>query len=385
MLHSYAKRLGAFCFILFTGLVFASDRTDVLLVAYDQGESNAFIQIEKELVERDISYRILAMGRAGEIFKDHPNRLYLSTKTPPQLKTDRSLLLPDLITEELAGSYSFKLIYSGMASAAQAQVINLYRNKDVETVAFYDNFEPVQQKGYVQPFLQKLSRVDQFHVASTTTANSFSDLAKQKQAEVIITGQPALEAWDKVYKTTDRQKLRSVLGLEKNIKTVLFAGGYDPTYPQYLRQYILGCRQAQSVLCLITFHPKTDGSLERSEVNLLDAENVRVISGNRYSTAELSTIAELVAVHKSTIAVMAAYKGKPVLYIAEPDFNSFLLDEKLASLASTPVEVSRAINHISLEQDSQHQSLFSQHKASGYIASLIQKLLQKQQQQQTGH
>ncbi len=50
----------------------AANKADLLLVAYDQGESNAFIQLEHSLKGRGISYRILALGRASSpLFPNH--------------------------------------------------------------------------------------------------------------------------------------------------------------------------------------------------------------------------------------------------------------------------------------------------------------------------
>ncbi|MRI32192.1 hypothetical protein EOPP23_04170 [Endozoicomonas sp. OPT23] len=374
MLKDYAKRIGSLWLLFFTFNLFASEKADLLLVAYDQGESNAFIQLESVLKENGVSYRILAFGRAEEIFQHHPQRLLLSTDLPKDLKTNRILPLSAKILKELQNQYSFQIIYSGMASAAQAQVLNLYKDVSTKTIAFYDNFEPVEKKNYVLSFLKTLDHVDEFHVAGKVTADSFSVIAQEKHANVVVTGQPALEAWDKIYKTTEPEKIRSVLKLNPNDRVALFAGGYDSTYPQYLRTYILGCKQLSSYQCLITYHPKTDGSLERSEVKKLQASNVRVISGKGFSTTQLSIIASVIAVHKSTISVMAAYKGKPVLYIAEPEFSNFLITQGLAELASTPKDVAKSVQSLS-QKKSSSPSLFPEQKASDFIVRLIKKKL----------
>ena len=379
MRYDYLRQVAALWLLLLT-VKASADNFAVLFVAYDQGESNAFIQLEKALQESRVSYRILALGRAEEIFANHPLKLSLSTSLPGSLKTDRTKALPDQAMKELQDRHHFQLVYSGMASVAQAQVLNVANSAGAVTLALYDNFEPVQLKDYVRPFLSRLSRVDQFHVPSRLTAESFSQLSEDKSASIVVTGQPALESWDQVYKKTDRQSLLSNLNLPKTKKIVLFAGGYDSTYPTYLHTFIEGCKQATEYQCLITYHPKTDGSFERQEVTNAKADNLKVVSASRFSTAQLSTIADLVAVHKSSIATMAAYKGKPVLYVAEPEFSSFLIPLNLAQRATTPEQVVSAFQTLTEQPQPNSVALFPDRKASQCIARIIKQLLYQRTQ-----
>ncbi|WOG29343.1 hypothetical protein [Endozoicomonas sp. 8E] len=342
-MKSYADSLCALfvCFFIniFSSNALATENIDLLLVAYDQGESNAFKQLEKALKKRGINYRILSIGRAAEIFRNHPLNLTISVPDPEQLRNNRETVLPRSALAELSQRINPKIVYSGMASAAQAQILNHMKANGSYTLAFYDNFDPITNKKYVQAFLETIRTLDKFHIPSSATAVSFKDLVFCPNPLYVIIGQPALEAWDDIYRQTDNQFVRLELNLGPNEPVVVFAGGYDDTYEEYFRVFIEATRKLPSVTFLVTHHPKTSGEVERRWIKERGAGNVRLVENNRNSTAVLTKISVAVMVHKSSIGTMALYKGKPVIYIAEPGTDNFLIRQKAAFLASTPKEV----------------------------------------------
>lgn len=329
------------CFFIniFSSNALATKNIDLLLVAYDQGESDAFKQLEKALKKRGINYRILSLGRAEEIFRNHPLNLTVPVPDPDQLRNNRETLWPESALIELSQRIKPKIVYSGMASAAQAQILNHMKQHGSFTLAFYDNFDPITKKEYVQAFLKTIQTLDEFHIPSAATAESFNDLVFCPNPLYMISGQPALEAWDDIYQQTDNQSLRLELNLGPNESVVVFAGGYDDTYEEYFRVFIEATRKLPSVTFLVTHHPKTDGEVERRWIKERGAGNVRLMEKNRNSTVVLTKISVAVMVHKSSIGTMAYYKRKPVIYIAEPGTDNFLIREKAAFLASTPEEV----------------------------------------------
>ena len=348
--------LGLFLSLLLTGCQptrHDSRQLDVLFVAYDQGESNAFLQMEKALQQRQINYRILAFGRASEIFKEHPYRLETSIENQQLLRNDRARELSSFELEETIKSLRPSIVYSGMASVIQAQLLNAFKKRGSYTIAFYDNFDPIADKEYVQPFLNRVTPPDEYHIPSIATRSSFDDLPAFENSILTVSGTPALEAWDKVYQQTNTDMVRQELNIDKNKPVVVFAGGYDTTYETYLKAFVRAAGSMPSILFLVTPHPKTDGSLERSVVKTLGTGNIRVVDKNVHSTAVLSKLSVAVVVHKSSIAAQALYKNKPVLYVAEPGFSNFLTRKKLAFVASSTEEVkSKLLSAIQTDRDS---------------------------------
>ena len=118
---------------------------------------------------------------------------------------------------------------------------------------------------------------------------------------------------------------------------MLFAGDYSNTYPDALKTFVNAADMLPDSLFLMTYHPKSDGNLERSAIAESTVNNIHLIEHDAFSTATLSTIASTVVVHKSSIAQQAIYPGKPVIYVARPDYHNLMLTEQLAILASTPI------------------------------------------------
>lgn len=367
--------------LLTSSSLFATPVTiDLLLVAYDQGESNAFRQMEDNLKRKSINYRILSLGRASEIFKDHPQNITPELKSPQELRNNRELKLSWVELNELSSQLNPSIVYSGMASASQAQILNHFGKLGSRTIAFYDNFDPVGEKEFVQPFLREADEVDEFHIPSIATKNSFNSLPQARESELIVTGQPALESWDDIYRRTDVSTVRTQLGLSPQQPIVVFAGGYDDTYEKYFEVFIRATQQMPSITFLVTYHPKTDGSLERSIIDKFAARNVRLIEKGAQTTAVLSKAAVAVLTHKSSIGVQALYKGKPVLFVAEPDLENFLIQKNLALVASSPEEVKQKL----MTTLTTHQQFLSldalgmPKKPSQFIARHLKELLDNQ-------
>ncbi|WP_257263360.1 hypothetical protein [Endozoicomonas sp. ONNA2] len=335
--------------LLFAPASYSSDadyiKTAVLFVAYDQGESNAFLRIQERLKNSNIPYRILAMGRAAEVFKNDPALIPMDKLTHNEaLYENRDHLLSQKLVYNLAENISAKIVYTGMASRAQAQIANIWERRGARVIAFYDNFEAVNSINYVQPFLEELKYLDEFHVPSKTTARSFESIAASLKAKVIVTGQPALEDWDKVYEQTDVFLLRDTLNIEPQQPVVLFAGDYTSSYSQAFQTFIAATRMLPNVLFLVSYHPKFDGSLERRIIEAQSDGNVHLLEHGTYSTASLSTIASAVIVHKSSVAQQAIYRGKQVIYVADENYQNLMLTEKLAIRASNPEPLAVMIN-----------------------------------------
>ena len=350
--------------------------TDILFIAYDQGESNAFIRIQDQLDKRNIPYKIIAFGRAAEIFKHHPGLIKITELLDNQtLRNHREQGISEAVAQQVSKTTRAKIIYSGMASKAQAQLMNIYGKNGSHLIAFYDNFDPVESKSYVQPFLSEIDRIDEFHLPSEITATSFSALKQSKKADAIVTGQPVLEGWDEIFDKTDPVELRQKLEISTKQSVVLFAGGYDGDYPNSFRIFLKAAKLMPDTQFLVTHHPKYSGELEQKLMHQEATVNVRLLHSHQASTPELSTLASVVVVHKSTIAQQALYKGKPVIYIANDEFNNFILEKQLANRVHTPEMLKKELDTLLIRNKNQPPSLKPlgiPDNASQRIAELLQ-------------
>ncbi|OED41961.1 hypothetical protein ACH42_12650 [Endozoicomonas sp. (ex Bugula neritina AB1)] len=332
--------------------------TDILFIAYDQGESSAFIELHKQLDKEGTPYRVLAMGKAKEIFSHHPGLLLLDDDiTPDNHRLDRNLLLDKPKLKLFTDKISAPIIYGGMASRAQAQLINTLASSQRRTIGFYDNFDSVEEKDYTRPFLQELDQIDEFHVPSHLTAKSFKNIAANMQAKVVVTGQPALEGWNQVFQNADRAALRNHLGISHSQKIIVFSGGYDDTYPASFELFMQATQLSPDTLFLVTHHPKYSGELETKIITKYSNGNVRLIKNGTFSTTELSTIASKVIVHKSSVAQQALYQGIPSLYIADNSFNNLMIKHGLAKKAYSPEDIHAWVDEKIRQQTAQFSTI----------------------------
>jgi hypothetical protein len=258
-----------------------------------------------------------------------------------------------------------------MAAAAQAQILNTYQNKAL-TIAYYDNFEDPQTKDYIKPFMKQIhiKKLFAFYLPSEVTKGFFKPFLKELKAcsetAQTVVGNPSLEAWDRIFAETNPALLRTKLGIPAGKKVIIFAGGYDTSYATYFKIFVEGVKDQTDIQVLVTHHPKTDGEVEENIIKEAGAQNVRLLKASSLSAEEaklfttpaLSTIADLVACHQSSVGLQALYKGKPILFIADPKtYKNFLIEQKLASVADTPAAVKDAIGKIILAANQNRPSL----------------------------
>jgi hypothetical protein len=337
---TFLKRY-SFLFVFIFCLGSFAQKVDFLFVLYDRGETNGLKPVAARLEEAKYTVKMVCLGQASEIFKDDPRRIPLelwdSRLVPATLKTWKRdhQLSPDIVSK-IQEDVQPQVVVTGMASAAQAQMLNWGVSQRAKTIAFYDNFDPVTGKEYVQEFLKVVGSITTYLVPSSDVADSFKSLPERQAAALEVVGQPALEDWDKVFAETDTQALRDQLSLPTDKQVVLFVGGYDDSYPPYLKMFIQGMKERPDLQGYITYHPSapSKGQMEREAAQ--GVKNVRVIEpADKISTAQLSTIVNVLACHKSTVGAQAAYKGVPVIFLAGPEHMSFLIDKKIATRADS--------------------------------------------------
>jgi hypothetical protein len=330
-----------FGFIVAILFALSSWATDFLFVLHNLGETNGLKPVMQKLPEG--SHEILAFGKAWDTLKDGPCTLKvadeLQTLDPRASISDGALeALKPILRES-------KVVITGMASVGQAQILNETHGTKV---IFYDNFDPMHSeatgiKEYIQPFYETLKE-GRFHllVPGTAYEEGAKKLPKFSNATIHPLGQPSLESWEEIYARINYDNLKCALSLHAQNRVLLFAGGFDPVdetqYKEDLESFLKGAAVLDNVSVLVTFHPKTDGSIERDLVRRFCAEKACLIEKGTHTTAELSTIANVVVCFKSTVGAQAAYMEKPVLYVAQ-GYKNFLTEAGIALLATNTEEV----------------------------------------------
>lgn len=326
-----------------------NDSPKVLFCVYDMGDLNPMKRVMKQLEKNGISYQIIAVGKASEVLKGSSTLVPLPDIKEEQLTAwKREELIDKKVLDSITKDIKPQVVITGMAAAWQAQVLNYFADRKAYTIAFYDNFDPIDQKEYVQPFLKEVGKINMYMVPSEETLKSFKDHKSIKADQLFVSGQPVLEEWDETFKETDSKALRKDLGLTDDDQVILFVGGYDDTYEEYFTKFVQGAKKFKSEKNLkfsVTYHPKSGGKIEHKIIDQEKASNIKVV--DKMSSVKLATLAKVFVCHKSGMGMHALYAGLPVIYVVKKDsYPNFAIDKGLAIQAETPEELEEALKRI---------------------------------------
>lgn len=356
-----------------------SAEVDVLFCTYDMGDSAPMKRVMKELERRNISYKVLAFGKSIDVFQSKPEFIKLEF---PDVKWDREKTLDKDQLVLIEKTIKPKTVISGMASAIQAQILNFFKERKAYTIAFYDNFDSPVGKEYIQDFLKVIGKIDEYFLPSKTTLFGFQTLDATKSAKLSVLGQPVLEEWDEIFAKTNRVDLRERLGLAEQDQTILFVGGYDETYAVYFRLFVKAMKVFPDKKIIVTYHPKTDGSLEKSIIAEEAAVNIQVVDKGGPSTAEIATIADVLVCHKSSVGIQALYAGLPVVYVVKKgDLNNFAIDQRLAVSVETEqdlIETLKSILSVANRNRAPVQGLGIPEGATRNMCERVEEILKKE-------
>lgn len=231
---------------------------DYLFVLYDAGETVALTPVIEELVKRGeevkvVSYR--GLGRYEEI-----------------------------AIEELEDA---DVVVTGTASKVQLQTLKYSTGK---RIAYYDNPLPIDSISYAPLIREFEEAVDLFLVPSEVAKDS----SRAKQIEVV--GNPDLDTY------CSHETKRGV---------ITYFGGYDPDYRAAFEAF-LRYAVPLDLEVVIRPHSKTDGSLEKE----LIAHFPNISLGDPDQSAlEAVKGSEIIACHRSSMAIKASCAGKEVVCI----------------------------------------------------------------------
>jgi hypothetical protein len=329
---------------------------DCLIVAYDMGDLNGLAPVAERMDAKGYRIRLMGLGQAHKSLHGQNPPAYLADLAPGDALA-REQRLAGLQVKEITAAYQPRIILTGMACAAQAQLINAF-DRNALPIAFYDNVEDPRGKSYLRPFMEeiRLKAPFTFFLPSERTERLFrsylDDLRAPPGIRLAVTGNPALAAWDRAFAGTDPHLLRAALAIPAGRKVLVFAGGYEPDYADSFRIFIQGIKGRPDLQALVVPHPKTDGLIEEAIIRSEAAGNVQLLKPADLSPRQaalctmpaLAMLADLVVCSQSSVGLQARYLGKPVLYVADPrSYRNFLIEDGLAAIAHTPGEVAKVV------------------------------------------
>lgn len=154
-------------FLFFPFLLFCTPiDTDLLFVLQDAGETNAVLPVIDELEKEGVDYVILAGGVAESMCLSHGKKIISYSQLGFSREVGRTWTRGELFTqselENIEREIHPKAVCTGVAFQFQGQILKRFREKKVETIAYWDNFNPegsdlyFQTARHVQQFAERL-------------------------------------------------------------------------------------------------------------------------------------------------------------------------------------------------------------------------------------
>ncbi len=285
---------------------------DVLMLAYDNGDGRAFRALLPELEQKNISWHLIVFGPAEELFAKSPDITQLNERVSPEQarlwRDNRNASLPVSLMRELTETYQPKIVLSGMAHTGQTELTQSWWNLGAWTIAFYDNLEAPQGQQWIAPWLQQPPELEQLLVSSPLLIDSFPE--NYSRHGTLAVQHPAFQEWKESFQRENTADLRKTLELD-NRPVVLIAGGYGDDFQRSFALMKEAAALRSDIQWLMTPHPRTLADLNTGTD--MPADSIRTISN--ISTVRLSTVAQLVMTHRSTVGWMASQTGLPVIFV----------------------------------------------------------------------
>jgi hypothetical protein len=323
-------------FIFMCSFAWANVETDYLFVFYDMGESNALKPVLEEFDQTNKNYRIVALGTAEGVFKNHKNyiniydRCGVTDYVDPKA-WDRTESISKTNLDKLQKCISPKKVMTGMASMVQGQVAKLYKNDGAKVVAYYDSFHAPSWDGIFPPKVileEFLHNITDYIVPSTDIRAGFVKL--KDGLNISVFGQPSLESWNKLSAKLNLPDIKEKLDLKKQ-SNIIYVGGYGDGYEESFKLFVQAANQMPTRKFYVSLHPKVDGSTEKGVIDAEGAKNI-VFLPKGMKTYEAAPVMDCVVCQRSTAGVLARFLGRPVVYLdSDPaKYKNFLIEKGLS-------------------------------------------------------
>ena len=283
-------------------------------VLFDAGETNALLPVMEELQKSHVEFKVWAFGTAWTIMKNHANCfdihavLGISEKIN-QKAWERQRPLKDAIIDTIVSLFTPGIVITGTVSEIQKQLVIKYKAQGADVIAYYDSFAPINPTDYTLPFLSLASKI---LVPSQIVADSIHLI--DPAINIDIVGQPILEQWIEQNRTIDLQKIREKLHIDNKKPFLVYISGYGQDYEEAFTMFSNAVQYVDHFQIGISLHPKMNGTLERKILEQHDCPHVFFIP-KEVDTNSAVAVSDLVVNWRSTVGVLAAFLGKPVVYL----------------------------------------------------------------------
>jgi len=319
-----------FCFFFYCVTAFAQ-KTDVLFIVFDAGETNAFLPVIEHMEKEKEDFHILALATAAELIEKTP---FVTKST--LLKIDKSWPrekeLPAKQIKELVSSFEPHLVISGVASLIQKQFIEGFNSK-AKTIAYWDNFSPNGSGDYFTTALKVQKSASYLFTPSKTVADAV-EFKERKTETKWVAGHPSLEKWKEKLGRIDKEALRKKWA--QNEFLITYIGGYGEAYEKAFTLFVECLKglnqQERKVKVFVQLHPKVkDGVFE---AGLLASYPHTILSSiSKMSTEEAVALADLIVTYNSTVGFQALSLGKKALFVVPEDdhYSNLAIENDLAN------------------------------------------------------
>lgn len=298
--------------LLFFSFSLFGAKTEILFLAQDAGETNAFIPLMRLLEEKEVPFDALVGGVAEEIILKEPSLkghaisfaaygVQVDKNWPRDKKAEAAVIA------RIQEAFSPRVVLSGVAFDLQGQIMEALQNKGVECLAYWDNFTDEGDN----PYFKTARRVQAYASTLLLPSEALYRVPFFQTRERTVVGHPALDLWRCLVPS---EELKQTLSLSK--KVISYVGGYGKDYEEGFSLFVQSLKKGhfEDFQILVLPHPKTDGSFEKKMIQEKSLpSDIRILTG--YSTPSIAALSDLILCHQSTVGVQALAIPKPVLFL----------------------------------------------------------------------
>ncbi len=366
-----------FLILLFPSFALSARKIPLLFVFYDAGETLAFQPVLKQLDHDHVEYRALVMATSRNLFPSSKEVIDLVKDcgvskeiNDGQWTQERSLGLEDL--SKVKNCVSPKILVSGMISEAQRQIALTFKNSS-KTIGYSDSLSYIEPETFTSKYLSSFSEI---WMPSSLQVTQFRKL--YPQIPVIAVGQPTTEVWgfEKIDKAAIIKELPKY---NKNLKTILYAGGYGDDYYKAFELFVKATLDQKNYNIFVSLHPKGDGSIERRILAKYKSNPILILSKS-LKTREVAMLADVIVSQSSTVGTQAVFMKKRSIFFDVPGskYSAFVIDSGLAERVSSEQDFKSSLaQSFSGDSNLDYSEVLKQLGLPAHSTLIISKLLKK--------
>lgn len=302
----------------------AASAYDTVFVLHNTGETNDLIPVINQYIKTNCNSRVLAIGIAAELVKGKlpPENIVtlsdLGIATTLDKHEPRTKLLTHEEIEKIVDLLPAKQLVSGVPAMVEDQILRAYRQRNVKTFAYWDNFSASGPDIYFSTALkvQESAQYVLFPSQSVVDSPAFS---YRPASQKIVVGKPSMKEWVRTFKAIDLTKVREEAGIPQKAFVATWIGGYGADHKKAFELFVRCIKnlrpEERPDKVIIQQHPSANKQ-ELDPFTYFDKEDPMILPEERkLSTVQASAISDVVISYNSTAGVQALLAGKKVFFV----------------------------------------------------------------------